>query len=99
MWRPDYEYCAFIISADPRKDTHATLIPVVEEVTEDIISLAGGSGKIETTIYGVFILAIIGNMINLQGNVNSWWQQIITGLLLIIVLVLQVIPAWQKNRA
>lgn len=62
-------------------------------------SLAGGSGQIATTIYGVFILAIIGNMINLQGNINSWWQQIITGLLLIIVLMLQVIPSWRKNRA
>ena len=62
-------------------------------------SLAGGSGKIETTIYGVFILAVIGNMINLQGDINSWWQQIITGLLLIIVLMLQVIPSWRKGRA
>ncbi|MCR4909149.1 MAG: ABC transporter permease [Lachnospiraceae bacterium] len=62
-------------------------------------SLAGGSGNIETTIYGVFILAIIGNMINLQGNINSWWQQIITGLLLIVVLMLQVIPSWRKSRA
>ena len=61
-------------------------------------SLAGGSGKIQTTIYGVFILAIIGNMINLQGNINSWWQQIITGLLLIIVLMLQIIPSWRKNK-
>ncbi len=62
-------------------------------------SLAGGSGNIETTIYGVFILAIIGNMINLQGNVNSWWQQIVTGLLLIIVLMLQVIPSLRKSVA
>ncbi len=62
-------------------------------------SLSGGTGKIETTIYGVFILAIIGNVINLQGNINSWWQQIITGLLLIIVLMLQVIPSWRKNKA
>ena len=62
-------------------------------------SLAGGSGNIETTIFGVFILAIIGNMINLQGNINSWWQQIITGLLLIIVLILQVIPTWRRSRA
>ena len=62
-------------------------------------SLAGGSGRLETTIYGVFILAIIGNMINLQGNINSWWQQIITGLLLIIVLMLQVIPSWRSSRA
>ncbi len=62
-------------------------------------SLAGGSGNIETTIYGVFILAVIGNMINLQGNINSWWQQIVTGLLLIIVLMLQVLPSWKKSQA
>jgi len=62
-------------------------------------SLAGGSGKIQTTIFGVYILAIIGNMINLQGNINSWWQQIITGLLLIIVLILQIIPSFRRSRA
>ncbi len=61
-------------------------------------SLSGGSGNIETTIYGVFILAVIGNMINLQGNVNSWWQQIVTGLLLIVVLILQALPSLRKSR-
>jgi len=61
-------------------------------------SLAGGSGKISTTIYGVFILAIIGNIINLQGNINSWWQQIITGLLLIVVLMLQIAPSLRRSR-
>ena len=54
-------------------------------------------------VYGfvsrLLILAIIGNMINLQGNINSWWQQIITGLLLIIVLMLQVMPSWRRGRA
>ena len=61
-------------------------------------SLAGGSGRIETTIYGVFVLAVIGNMINLQGNINSWWQQIITGLLLIIVLMLQIVPSFRGAK-
>ena len=61
-------------------------------------SLAGGIGKIETTIYGVFILAIIGNIINLQGNVNAWWQQIITGLLLIIVLMMQVLSEHRNAK-
>lgn len=61
-------------------------------------SLAGGIGKIETTIYGVFILAIIGNIINLQGNVNAWWQQIITGILLIVVLMVQAVPAYRRSK-
>lgn len=34
-----------LYSADPRTDKNAKLIPVVEEVNEEILSLAGGSGS------------------------------------------------------
>ncbi|MBE6975870.1 MAG: glutamate 5-kinase [Ruminococcaceae bacterium] len=34
-----------LYTADPHKDPNATLIPVVEELTEDILSLAGGAGS------------------------------------------------------
>ena len=33
-----------LYTADPHKDSHATLIPVVEALTPEILSLAGGSG-------------------------------------------------------
>ena len=33
-----------LYTADPRKDPDATLIPVVEEITLEILSLAGGTG-------------------------------------------------------
>ncbi len=33
-----------LYTADPRKDPDATLIPVVEEITPEILSLAGGTG-------------------------------------------------------
>ncbi len=33
-----------LYTADPRKDSSATLIPVVEEITPEILSLAGGTG-------------------------------------------------------
>ena len=33
-----------LYTADPRKDPEATLIPVVEEITPEILSLAGGTG-------------------------------------------------------
>ena len=86
-------------AADPTNLGALAEMDAIASVAIGGTSLAGGFGKIETTIYGVFILAIIGNMINLQGNINSWWQQIITGLLLIIVLMLQIIPSWRKSRA
>lgn len=34
-----------LYTADPRKDPGATLIPVVEEITPQILALAGGSGS------------------------------------------------------
>lgn len=33
-----------LYTADPRKDPNATLIPVVEEITPEILALAGGTG-------------------------------------------------------
>ena len=51
--------------------------------------LTGGQGKFYNTLFGVLIINIINNVINLQGNVNSWWVRIITGLILLAVVVLQ----------
>ena len=34
-----------LYTADPRKDPNAVLIPVVKEITEDVLALAGGSGS------------------------------------------------------
>ena len=34
-----------LYTADPRKNTDATLIPVVEKITPDILALAGGAGS------------------------------------------------------
>lgn len=38
-----------LYSADPRKDPKAHLIPVVTEITDDILNLAGGSGTSQGT--------------------------------------------------
>lgn len=52
--------------------------------------LSGGRGAVPGTIFGILILAVIKNMINLQGSLNSWWQSIITGALLLAVILTQV---------
>lgn len=52
--------------------------------------LSGGRGGVAGTVFGVLILAVIKNMINLQGSLNSWWQSIITGILLLVVILMQV---------
>lgn len=51
--------------------------------------LSGGRGGLGGTVIGVLIIGVISNMINLQGSLNSWWQSIITGLLLLLVVMIQ----------
>ncbi len=50
--------------------------------------LSGGKGGLWGTFIGILITGIISNMINLQGNINAWWQGIITGLILLIVVLI-----------
>lgn len=38
-----------LFTADPHKDPNGKLIPVVEEITEDILKLAGGAGSTQGT--------------------------------------------------
>ena len=51
--------------------------------------LSGGVGGIGKTVCGVLIMGFIKNIINLQGNVNSYWQNIIMGLIILAVIVIQ----------
>ncbi|WP_250029059.1 ABC transporter permease [Paractinoplanes maris] len=51
--------------------------------------LTGGAGTIAGTIAGVLLLGVIQNLINQVGNVNSNWQQVISGAFLALVVVAQ----------
>ncbi|GIE85198.1 monosaccharide ABC transporter membrane protein, CUT2 family [Actinoplanes regularis] len=51
--------------------------------------LTGGSGSIAGTVAGVLLLGVIQNLINQVGNVNSNWQQVISGGFLAVVVVAQ----------
>lgn len=51
--------------------------------------LTGGVGGVWRTVWGVLIIGFIKNIINLQGNVNSYWQNIIMGIILLVVIILQ----------
>jgi galactofuranose transport system permease protein len=51
--------------------------------------LTGGAGTVAGTIAGVLLLGVIQNMINQVGNVQSSWQQVISGTFLAVVVVAQ----------
>ena len=51
-------------------------------------SLSGGKGTALNTLFGVFILGMIGNIMNLK-NVPAYPQQVIKGLIIIFAVLLQ----------
>ncbi|MBY0524605.1 MAG: ABC transporter permease [Gemmataceae bacterium] len=52
-------------------------------------TLAGGQGGAWTTLLGVLLLAIIFNIFNLEGTLNSYWQWVLRGVFLLVVVMLQ----------
>ncbi len=50
--------------------------------------LTGGLGSVGTTLVGVLLLGVIINLLGLA-NLNPYWQQVIRGLFLLAVVVLQ----------
>jgi inositol transport system permease protein len=63
-------------------------------------SLSGGSGTITGTIIGAIIVGIINNVLNLQ-NVNSYWQQITKGIIILFAVIFDVVNkrAMQRKSA
>ena len=51
--------------------------------------LSGGLGSVVGTFFGVLILGLISNIINLHGEINAFWQRIVTGLLLLGAVFMQ----------
>ena len=58
-------------------------------------STLGGSGKLSGTLIGVLIIGLISNSLSLL-NVNSYWQQIVKGLIIAIAVI---IDTGVKNRS
>ncbi len=51
--------------------------------------MSGGKGRIWGTFFGVLILGLLEQIFIMQGNINVWWQNIATGVILLIVVMIQ----------
>lgn len=51
--------------------------------------LTGGAGSILGTLVGVLLLNVIKNVINQVGTLNSNWQAVVSGVILLVVVVAQ----------
>jgi ribose transport system permease protein len=67
-------------------------------------SLNGGSGSIATTLAGVMLLGLIFNLLNFENglgwiSLSAYWQSVIRGLFLLVVVVLQARITHRPPRA
>lgn len=51
--------------------------------------LTGGQGGVGSTLVGVLLLGVIFNLFNLEGTISSWWQWVLRGAFLLVVVILQ----------
>ena len=51
--------------------------------------LTGGQGSALFTLVGVLLLGVIFNIFNLEGSITPWWQQVLRGLILLAVVIVQ----------
>ena len=59
--------------------------------------LTGGWGTMRGTFMGIITLSVINNILNLVGNLSSWWQDVILGTLVLIIIIAQSSP--RRSRA
>lgn len=51
--------------------------------------LTGGQGNVGSTLVGVLLLGVIFNLFNLEGTISSWWQWVLRGVFLLVVVLIQ----------
>jgi ribose transport system permease protein len=51
--------------------------------------LTGGQGGVGSTLIGVLLLGVIFNIFNLEGDISPWWQLVLRGLILLVVVIVQ----------
>ena len=57
--------------------------------------LSGGAGSLGGTLAGVLLLKVIQNLINQVGTLSSYYQQVVSGVFLLVVVLVQ---AWLSRR-
>jgi ribose/xylose/arabinose/galactoside ABC-type transport system permease subunit len=51
--------------------------------------LSGGAGSLSGTLAGVLLLKVIQNLINQVGTLSSYYQQVVSGVFLLLVVLIQ----------
>lgn len=88
--------CARMYSGQPTAGDGAEMDAIAAVVLGGT-SFSGGVGKIGGTLIGVFIIGVLNNGLNLL-NVNSFWQLIAKGLVILLAVYIDLLKKKSKNR-
>lgn len=88
--------CARMYSGQPTAGNGAEMDAIAAVVLGGT-SFSGGIGKIGGTIIGVFIIGILNNGLNLL-NVNSFWQLIAKGLVILLAVYIDILKKKVKTK-
>ncbi|MDR3690275.1 MAG: sugar ABC transporter permease YjfF [Fimbriimonas sp.] len=86
----------YMSSGDPNAGRMLELDAIAAVVIGGTL-LSGGVGSLVGTLFGVLILGVIQTAITFQGNINSWWTKIVTGILLFGFILLQKVFQLRKT--
>ncbi len=62
------------------------------------VHLAGGRGRIPNVFVGAAIIGMLTNVFNMQDALSTFWESVITGALVLIVVLIQQITALREER-
>lgn len=51
--------------------------------------LTGGVGHMSETMFGLITISMITKIFNMQGNISTWWQNVIMGFLILLIVIMQ----------
>lgn len=51
--------------------------------------LSGGQGNAGSTLCGVLLVGVVFNVINLEGTISPYWQSVVRGVFLLVVIIVQ----------
>jgi ribose transport system permease protein len=73
------------------------VLPAIAAVVIGGTSLMGGRGTLAGTIFGAFILTLIGDVVFLL-KLQSYWQWVMSGLILMLVVILTALTEARSSR-
>ncbi len=62
------------------------------------VHLSGGRGKIPNVFVGAVIIGLLTNIFNMQSVLSTFWESVITGTLVLVVVLIQQIALMREDR-